>query len=170
MTMHVDPVPREARPFQGHRAGLVTRAAAGAIDVGIVNIALGALYLGITAFIFLFDPRNFSAPAPSPGLVYAAGCVLLILYLAVSWTGNGRTYGNHVMGLRVVNREGRRLHPLAALVRAALYVMFPNGLLWVLVSGQNRSLQDLVLRTSVIYDWELRPLRPPTDPTQTRAP
>jgi uncharacterized RDD family membrane protein YckC len=166
MTMHVDPVPREARPFQGHRAGLVTRAAAGAIDVGIVIIALGALYLGITAFVFLLDPRNFNAPTPSPGFVYAAGCVLFILYLAVSWTGNGRTYGNHVLGLRVVNREGRRLHPLAAIVRAALYVMFPIGLLWVLVSGENRSLQDLVLRTSVIYDWELRPLRPPTDPTQ----
>ena len=166
MTMHVDPVPREARPFQGHRAGLVTRAAAGAIDVGIVLIALGALYLGITAFVFLLAPRNFSAPAPSPGLVYAAGCLLLTLYLAVSWTGNGRTYGNHVMGLRVINREGRRLHPLAAFVRAALYVMFPIGLLWVLVSGQNRSLQDLVLRTSVIYDWELRPLEPSTNTTQ----
>jgi len=158
--MQVDPVPREARPYQGHRAGLVTRVAAGAIDLGIVIIALGALYLGVTAFIFLFNPRNFSAPAPSPGLVYAVGCMLLTLYLAVSWRANGRTYGNHVMGLRVVNREGRRLRPLAAVVRAVLYVMFPIGLLWVLVSGQNRSLQDLVLRTSVIYDWELRPLQP----------
>ena len=167
MSMHVDPVPREARPFQGHRAGLVTRAAAGAIDVGILIIALGALYLGITAFDFLLDPRNFSVPTPSSGLVYVVGCLLFTLYLAVSWMGNGRTYGNHVMGLRVVNREGRRLHPLTALGRAALYVIFPIGLLWVLVSGQNRSLQDLVLRTSVIYDWEVRPLQPPTDPTQT---
>ena len=160
MSMQVDPVPREARPYQGHRAGLATRVAAGAIDLGIVIIALGALYLGLTAFIFLFDPRNFSAPAPSPGLVYAVGCMLLTLYLAVSWRANGRTYGNHVMGLRVVNRQGRRLHPLAAVLRAVLYAMFPIGLLWVLVSGQNRSLQDLVLRTSVIYDWELRPLQP----------
>jgi uncharacterized RDD family membrane protein YckC len=167
VSMQVDPVPREARPYQGHRAGLVTRAAAGAIDLGIVLIALGALYLGVTAFIFLFNPRNFSAPAPSPGLVYAVGCMLLTLYLAVSWRANGRTYGNHVMGLRVVNRQGRRLHPVASLVRAALYVIFPIGLLWVLVSGQNRSLQDLVLRTSVIYDWELHPLRPTTDLTQS---
>ena len=97
--------------------------------------------------------------------MYAVGSVLLILYLAVSWMGNGRTYGNHVMGLRVVNRLGRRLHPLGALVRAVLYVIFPIGLLWVLVSGQNRSLQDLVLRTSVIYDWEVHPLRAPLDPT-----
>jgi RDD family len=98
MSMHIDPVPREARPFQGHRAGLVTRAAAAAIDVGIVIIASGALYLGITAFDFLLDPRNFSVPTPSPGLVYVVGCLLLIVYLALSWTGNGRTYGNTSWG------------------------------------------------------------------------
>jgi uncharacterized RDD family membrane protein YckC len=167
MSAHVDPVPREARPFQGHRAGLVTRTAAAAIDVGIVIIALGVCYLGVFAFLFLVDPHNFAAPKPSPALVYAAGFLLLTFYLALSWRVNGRTYGNHIMGLRVVNHDGRRLHPLAAFVRAALYAIFPIGLLWVLVSGQNRSLQDLVVRTSVIYDWELRPLPPPPDPTQT---
>jgi uncharacterized RDD family membrane protein YckC len=155
MSAHVDPVPREARPFQGHRAGLVTRIAAAAID------------LGVFAVLFLVDPRNFTAPTPSPGLVYAAGCLLLTLYLAVGWMGSGRTYGNHLMGLRVVNNRGRRLHPLNALVRAVFYVILPIGLLWVLVSGQNRSLQDLVLRTSVIYDWDVRPQRPLPDPSET---
>jgi uncharacterized RDD family membrane protein YckC len=167
MSAHVDPVPREARPYQGHRAGLVTRTAAAAIDIGVVAIALGVSYLGVFAGLFLLDPRNFTAPTPSPWLVYAAGCLLLTLYLAVSWMGSGRTYGNHVMGLRVVNNKGRRLHPLGALVRAVCCVILPIGLLWVLVSGQNRSLQDLVLRTSVIYDWDVRPQRPLPDPTQT---
>jgi uncharacterized RDD family membrane protein YckC len=167
MSAHIDPVPREARPFQGHRAGLVTRAAAGAIDVAIVIVSLGVCYLAVFAFLFLLEPRNFTAPRPSPGLVYAVGTLLLILYLAVSWMGNGRTYGDHVMGLRVVNHKGRRLHPLRALARAVLYAVFPIGLLWVLVSGQNHSLQDLVLRTSVIYDWDVRPLPPPPDPNQT---
>ena len=167
MSAHVDPIPREARPFQGHRAGLVTRIAAAAIDLGIVIIALVVCYLGLTAFLFLFDPRNFTAPAPSPWLVYAAGCLLLIVYVGVSWMGSGRTYGNHVMGLRVVNRKGQRLHLLVSLVRAVLYVIFPIGLLWVLVSGHNRSLQDLVVRTSVIYDWDVRPLPHPPEPTRT---
>ena len=167
MSAHVDPVPHEARPFQGHRAGLVTRIAAAAIDLGVVIIALGVTYLGVFAVLFLVDPRNFTAPTPSPGLVYAAGCLLLTLYLAVGWMGSGRTYGNHLMGLRVVNNRGRRLHPLNALVRAVFYVILPIGLLWVLVSGQNRSLQDLVLRTSVIYDWDVRPQRPLPDPSET---
>jgi uncharacterized RDD family membrane protein YckC len=167
MSAHVDPVPREARPYQGHRAGLVTRIAAAAIDLGVVIVALGVIYLGVFAVLFLLDPRSFTAPTPSPGLMYAVGCLLLTIYLAVSWMGSGRTYGNHVMGLRVVNNRGQRLHPLGALVRAVFYVILPIGLLWVLVSGQNRSLQDLVLRTSVIYDWDVRPLRPLPDPTQT---
>ena len=63
MSAHVDPIPREARPFQGHRAGLVTRIAAAAIDFGIIIIALGVCYLGVSAFLFLFDPRNFTAPS-----------------------------------------------------------------------------------------------------------
>ncbi len=73
MSAHVDPIPREARPFQGHRAGLVTRIAAAAIDLGIVLIALGVCYLAVFAFLFLLNPRNFTVPTPSPGLVYAAG-------------------------------------------------------------------------------------------------
>jgi uncharacterized RDD family membrane protein YckC len=167
MSAHVDPIPREARPFQGHRAGLITRTAAAAIDLGIVIIALVVCYLGVSAVLFLLDPRNFAAPAPSPLEVYTAGGVLLTVYLAVSWRGSGRTYGNHVMGLRVVNHRGQRLHPLVSLLRAALYVVFPMGLLWVLVSGRNRSLQDLVVRTSVIYDWDVRPLPRPPGPTRT---
>ena len=87
MSTHVDPIPREARPFQGHRAGLVTRTAAAAIDIGIVIVALGVCYLGVTAFLFLFDPRNFTVLTPSPWLVYAAGGLLLIVYLGVSWSG-----------------------------------------------------------------------------------
>jgi hypothetical protein len=32
-------------------------------------------------------------------------------------------------------------------------VVFPIGLAWVVASGANRSVQDLVLRTNVTYDW-----------------
>jgi uncharacterized RDD family membrane protein YckC len=167
MSAHVDPIPREARPFQGQRAGLITRIAAAAIDLGIVIIALAVCYLGLSAFLFLLNPRSFSAPAPSLAVISAAGGLLLMVYLVVSWTGSGRTYGNHVMGLRVVNHRGQRLHPVVSFVRAALYVIFPIGLLWVLVSGHNRSLQDLIVRTSVIYDWYARGMPHPPEPTRT---
>ena len=138
-----------------------------AIDIGIVIIALGVCYLGVFAVLFLLDPRNFTAPTLSFGLEYAAGACCSSIYLAVSWMGSGRTYGNHVMGLRVVNHRGQRLHPVVSFVRAVLYVIFPIGLLWVLVSGRNRSLQDLVVRTSVIYDWGARALPHAPEPPRT---
>jgi hypothetical protein len=31
--------------------------------------------------------------------------------------------------------------------------VFPAGLLWCAVNARNRSLQDIVMRTSVVYDW-----------------
>jgi len=40
-----------------------------------------------------------------------------------------------------------------ALMRALLCALFPVGLLWVAVSARNKSLQDIVSGTSVMYDW-----------------
>ena len=167
MSTHVDPIPHEARPYQGRRAGLITRTVAAAIDLGLVIIAMGVGYLGISAFLFLLNPRNFTFPTPSLSVVSAIGYAAFVLYLAVNWMGTGRTYGNHIMGLRVVRGDGGRVHPFAAFVRAVLYAILPIGLFWVLVSGQNRSLQDLLVRTSVIYDWDMRPLPPSSGRTQT---
>jgi hypothetical protein len=35
-------------------------------------------------------------------------------------------------------------------------VAFPIGLAWAIISRRNRSVQDVVLRTIVIYDWSVR--------------
>jgi uncharacterized RDD family membrane protein YckC len=43
------------------------------------------------------------------------------------------------------------------LARAVLYVLFPAGLLWVLASRRNASVQDLVVGTAVVYDWAYHP-------------
>ena len=157
MTAQVDPIPNEARAFQGRRAGLVTRAAAACIDIGVVIIALVAAYVGFVVVVFLVPPGGFEMPVPPLWLELVVGPVAMMLYLAVSWRGDGRTYGCHVMGLRVVDRQGRDPSIVTALLRAFFNVVFPLGLAWVVVSRQNRSIQDLVLRTSVIYDWEVRP-------------
>jgi uncharacterized RDD family membrane protein YckC len=146
-------VPREARPYQGRRAGLVTRLIAGVIDGVLVAVALVAGYVGVNGVIFLFDPRGFQFSEASPILSVATGMVLLVVYLTVAWSTIGRSYGCHVMALRVVNRHGERLRPHVALLRAVLYVMFPIGLLFCAGGVGRRSLQDFVLRTSVIYDW-----------------
>jgi uncharacterized RDD family membrane protein YckC len=157
MTAHVDPIPQEARVFQGRRAGLVTRAAAACIDVGVVVIALVVAYLGFVVVVFLVPPGGFEMPVPPLWLDLVAGTVVMTLYLAVSWHRGGRTYGCHVMGLRVVDRRGGDPSLVMALLRAAFNVAFPLGLAWVVLGRQNRSIQDVALGTSVIYDWDVRP-------------
>jgi uncharacterized RDD family membrane protein YckC len=152
----VSPLPREARPYQGQRAGLVTRLVAAAID-GIVLLAgLLGVYAGFAAILFMVDPRGFEFPNVGlfvTGLAAFAGAVV---YLTVFWWVSGRTYGCLVMGLRVVGRRGQRLRLPGALLRALFCAAFPIGLLVVALSRENRSVQDMVLQTSVIYDWQPR--------------
>jgi uncharacterized RDD family membrane protein YckC len=163
MTMagHIPPIPRDAQPYQGQRAGLVTRAIAGAIDAVVVITLLVGGYVAVNGLLFLVDPRGFQFTEASPLLSVSAGLVVLVLYLAVAWSITGRSYGCHVMGLRVVGSRGRRLRPHIALLRAVFCTLFPIGLLLCAGGSQHRSLQDVVLRTAVIYDW--RPRLPKAD-------
>lgn len=153
----ISPVPREARPYQGQPAGLVTRTVACVVDALVVAGLLLLGYAGLNVVRFLIDPRGFQLTESSPLLSLTAATVVAVVYLSASWAVTGRTYGCHVMGLRVVGPRGRRPHALVALARAVLYVLFPIGLLWCAGSRTHRSLQDVVLRTSVIYDWMPRP-------------
>lgn len=150
----VSPLPREARPYQGKRAGLVTRMVAAALDGVVVLLVLLTGYGAVAVFLFLVDPRGFSFP--DVGLVFsmAWAFAVLVAYQTLAWWLAGRTYGDLVMGLRVVGPRGRRLRLSAAFARALFCVFFPIGILWVAVSREHRSVQDVVLRTSVVYDWQ----------------
>jgi uncharacterized RDD family membrane protein YckC len=152
----VSPLPREARPYQGQRAGLVTRLVAAVIDAVVVALVLLAGYAGWAGLLFLVDPRGFSFPDTSLFKSLAAGFVVVVVYLTAAWWISGRSYGCLVMGLRVVSFRGERLRLAGALVRALLCAVVPVGLLWVAVSRENRSAQDVLLRTSVVYDWQPR--------------
>jgi uncharacterized RDD family membrane protein YckC len=150
----VSPIPREARPYQGRRAGLVTRLVAACIDGACVGLALMGAYLGLSGVLLLLDPRGFSFPDFDLLFSLTAAFITSVLYLTVAWWLAGRSYGDLVMGLRVLNPWGGQLRLSGAFVRAVFCVVLPVGLLWVAVSRQNRSLQDVVLRTSVVYDWQ----------------
>lgn len=156
----VRPIPREARPYQGHRAGIASRFLADSIDLAVILIALGMSYLGWVAFQFLLQPTSgLTFPDVATWQVLVGYFAVSVLYLAAGWWATGRTIGKRVIGLRVVNFRGRQLRPLGALLRAIFCVFFPIGLFWVILSDENRSLADTVLRTSVIYDWRLRHIR-----------
>jgi uncharacterized RDD family membrane protein YckC len=152
----LSPIPREARPYQGHPAGLVSRSIANMIDGVLAGAVLVAGYVGLNAVLFVADPQTFAFVEPSLlWIVFWAECVTIV-YFTGAWASTGRTYGCHLMGLRVVGRRGGRVRPGVALARAILCVNFPIGLLWCALSPHERSLQDVLLRTSVVYDWRPR--------------
>ena len=148
-------VPAEARSFQGERAGIVSRVLANAIDFAILVVVLGAGYLGWSAWLFLRRGASFRFPTVTYRGTYVVGAIVLTLLFAVAWSTTGRSYGDRVFGLRVIDRKGERLGLAHAFVRAVLCVAFPPLLFWAIVD--RRSVQDLVLSTRVIYDWAEQP-------------
>ena len=148
-------LPARARAFQGLRSGPVSRTLASIIDVSVVALATAGAVSGWSLIESLGD-RAFVLSIPGPLGAFLLGESLLTIYLWFGWATTGRTVGKQVMGLRVVNHRGELMRPGWALLRALACVVFPVGLLWSLISRQNRSLQDVVLRTSVIYDWNAR--------------
>ncbi len=152
----VSAVPREARPYQGRAAGLVTRSVAAVVDALVVALVVLSGYAGLNALVFLINPRSFTFLDTSLLLSLTAGWVVALGYLTACWWVTGRTYGCHLMGLRVVTRRGRRLRLWTALVRALTCTLAPIGLLWSAGSRENRSLQDLLVGTQVIYEWRPR--------------
>jgi uncharacterized RDD family membrane protein YckC len=155
-TEHVSAVPEPARGFQGRPAGIVTRLAASGVDLLVVVAAMGVVYGVLAGASFLINPRSFSWPSNLGWSIPVVGLVLVWPYLTLCWMATGRTYGDALLGLRVVDRRGRRLHAVVAALRALVCLLFPIGLLWVAVSRNNRSVHDVLLRTAVIYDWTPR--------------
>jgi uncharacterized RDD family membrane protein YckC len=169
----ISPVPREARPYQGATAGIVTRAVANTIDAIIVGVMVGACYLGLVSVKFLIDPRNFTWPDGHllAGLTFTLS--LSVVYLWLSWWLLGRSYGKHVMGIRVASRGGGRLGPVRALARASFCVFFPIGFFWCLISPRRHSIQDIAVYSAVTYDWMPHPTghgAAPVDPSATQPP
>lgn len=159
--LHEAPVlPSDAVPIQGQRAGFVSRAVAAGIDVCLVFLVVLGTVAAFWMLSFIVDPVTGPTAAsqasdrlPDVGWMIVWGYVLNVTYWTVGWALGGRTVGNLIMGLRVVNFRGERVRWFGAFVRAVFCTLFVPGLLWVIVSGTNRSVQDVVLRTSVIHDW-----------------
>jgi uncharacterized RDD family membrane protein YckC len=146
----------EATEQQGVRAGVVSRTLAMVIDA-VVAVALVAGGYAVWAGLRLLRaPRRFTWPSPSFTVLVTAALVVAAIALTVSWASTGRSTGARVMGLRVLGPDGEPPRLWRAFLRAVTCVAFPIGLYWSAVSRRNASVQDLVFRTSVVYDWHQR--------------
>ena len=153
--------PAAARELQGHRAGVVSRFLADAIDLLVILAAVVGVYFAVSGARFLLHPRQFSWPEVSTLRLGTMGWILLIVYLTIGWANTGRTWGKGVLGLRVMSSRNAGLPLWRAFVRASLCALFPIGLFWSVISSRNESVQDLLVRTTVVYDWgpKLPPLQ-----------
>jgi len=149
-------LPQDAATRQGTRAGVVSRTLAMVVD-GAYAVAGVAIGYGLWAgFRLLRGPRTFAWPQVSFAVLATVALVVAALLLTATWTSTGRSPGARLMGLRVIDREGSPPRLWRSLVRAVTCVVFPLGLFWSAASKRNASLQDLLVRTSVIYDWHER--------------
>jgi uncharacterized RDD family membrane protein YckC len=153
------------RARQGLRAGIASRLSSAAIDVVMVVLLEIGLLIVVAGIRALFTGTLEIELSNDESRVVLATLVLLA-YLAYGWGLNGRTVGMVFMGLRAVGRDGSDLSPWRGFWRAVLYLLFLPGILWALVSKRNASVQDLLLRTAVVYDWGHHSgghLRPPSE-------
>jgi uncharacterized RDD family membrane protein YckC len=133
-------------------AGIVSRGLAALVDMLVVLVTMGLLYLGLALTTLMINPTSFRFPAPNLIFSTAVTAVVSVLYLTACWTLSGRTLGAILLGIRVVDRSAERLGVAVAIVRAVACVLFPIGLLWIAVDRQRRSIQDIALGSRVVYD------------------
>ena len=131
----------------------MTRLIAGCIDAAVTVTVLVGAWVGLNGFLFMLDPRSFTFCGASVIVSLTAGLSVVVVYLTAAWATTGRTWGDHVMGLRVVDRRGGRVGVSVAFLRAVLCAFFPIGLLWCAASRTRFAVQDIVFRTCVVYDW-----------------
>jgi len=138
-------------PESPRAAGIVSRGVAAVVDLGVVLVIIGALYVGLVLTMLAVNPSTFRFPAI--GVLFSTTVTfgISVLYLAGCWAVSGCTVGAAVMGLRVIGRKSERVSAVIALLRAVACVVFPVGLAWVAVDHQRRSLQDLMLGSRVVY-------------------
>lgn len=142
--------------LQGRHAGLISRLGAALVDILVVALIVSGIYIAVVTLVFAVSPTTFKPSVLPNWVLIPLTAVVALAYLTQGWSSTGRTYGCGLMGLRVVSRSGSHPGLKRSVLRAAAYVVFPAGLLWVAFSATNRSVQDTLLGTQVVYDWAAR--------------
>jgi len=160
-----EPAARAASPAAAGHAGVVTRVLAACVDLGAVMLGAVLLDLGAAGVRFVWSPVTFRWPQPAVPVMGIAVVAVGIVYLTIAWATTGRTYGERLLGLRVLSGRFELLGWVRSFLRAVACVVFPVGLLWSAVSARRHSLQDIVFRTVVVYDSpsSVPPVGPPRE-------
>lgn len=148
----------DSAPTDVRYAGIVSRAAASAIDVVIfAGVSAGTLFF-LQAFTAMINTEPFGSAVVNSDTAAIIISGLLMIYFAGAWAVAGRTVGEGLMGLRVTRTDGRRVKFLRAFVRFLFsflsLAVFGLGFAWIVIDRRRRTWQDLVARTVVVYDFD----------------
>ena len=149
----VDP----AEPARGTRAGFLPRAVAFVIDLLILTVLDGVLF--VTTFVAVgvasaLRGGSLQSPGELVEAVFTAGQIgLFLAYFGLLHAGPGQTIGKALLGLRVIGSDGRDLAIPQGLLRAGAYVFsaLPLGvgcLIAALPAG--RALHDYLMGSRVV--------------------
>lgn len=138
-----------AEERETNQVGLLTRAVAGTVDVGLFALGL-SLGHQLLAWLFLGgDPL-------SPALAVGLGIFLQGALFVAFWSLIGQTPGMRFLSIRLDVEGSREVGYWRALVRilAVPLALLPAGLgfLWILISPTRRGWHDHIAGTTVVYD------------------
>jgi len=155
----------EVRPESrlGQYAGPVTRAAAYLVDVAIAVLVFEAT-LAVTLYLLDVVTHADVQTDDLPTWLTAISFGLwLWVYFGGSWAASGKTAGMALLGVRVVNGDGAPLDRWRGLMRAPALglsmLTFGIGLIGIVIGRRHRGLQDVLVGSVVVYDWDARVAR-----------
>jgi uncharacterized RDD family membrane protein YckC len=143
---------REGRPIF---AGAFSRLLALAIDAGVVYGTLLLITAAIAAVISALSAGDEHAGTVVLALGFVAWSLIAFTYLAVFWSGAGRTPGMSFVAIRMLSEDGSPVRPGQAIRRAvwlpisALPLLL--GFTGILLDHERRGWPDLRARTVVCY-------------------
>lgn len=148
--------------FRGYYAGFVSRLLAYAIDLAIITICLvffGWLIQTVNS-IFQLNLIN-SLPDLAKVLVTSITALFFAAgYFTFFWTLVGQTPGKLLLGLRVVDQDGKNPTFGRSLIRVIGYALSAlalyAGYWWILFDNRRQGWHDKLAGTYVIYAWDAR--------------
>ena len=154
--------PEPAVGRQGQYAGAVTRGLAFAADFGALwgLYALGVYLVSLAWQLIAGKSFNLDHHQAAAAVVLA---LWWLIYFSVQWRLGGRTLGMALFGVRVVQKDGRAITGLQAILRAVLLylslVFFVVAAAFMLFQRERRTIHDLIARTAVVYSWDAKAAR-----------
>lgn len=149
----------------GYPAGFASRFLSLAIDLLLMVLILAIVSLLLNEVTTL--TRSFWAsltgkelPSYLTELMYSVSGIFIVnaIYFIFFWTFMGKTVGGIIVGLRLVDRNGKKPSfwrcAFRFLVEFGIPGMLVLGSIWIFINPRRRSIFDLISKTFVVYDWK----------------